>query len=218
MVSFDVSSLFTNVPLEYTINIILDKIYREKLISTKLKKEELRKLLYLCTKEMHFSFNGQLFQQIDGEVIGSPLRPVLAYIFMVHLETSLVPVLSEKMPLWLRYVDDTFTFIKEDNINDVINVLNAFHPNIKFTCEKEENKCISFLDVNIIRKDSGRLSRDVFRKQSDNNMYLHWKSFAPDIWKIVTLKGLIRRAFKICSEDEALDKEIKHLKFVFTKN
>ena len=61
MVSFDVSCLFTNVPLEYTINIILDKIYREKLVSTKLKKEELRKLLYLCTKEMHFSFNGQLF-------------------------------------------------------------------------------------------------------------------------------------------------------------
>ena len=48
-------------------------------------------------------------------------------------------------------------------------------------------------------------------------MYLHWKSFASDIWKIGKLKGLFRRAFKICSEDEALDKEIKHLKFVFTK-
>ena len=57
MVSFDVSSLFTNVPLEYTINIILEKVYKDKKVSTKLKKEELRKLLYLCTKEMHFSFN-----------------------------------------------------------------------------------------------------------------------------------------------------------------
>ena len=82
---------------------------------------------------------------------------------------------------------------------------------------KEEKKCISFLDVNIIRKDSGMLSREVFRKQTDTSMYLHWKSFAPDIWKIRTLKGLFRRAFKICSKDEASDKEIKHLKFVFTK-
>ena len=92
------------------------------------------------------------FQQIDGVVMGSLLGPVLANIFMVHLETSLVPVLSEKMSLWLCYVDDTFTFIKEEGINDVINVLNAFHPNIKFTRGKEENKCISFLDVNIIKK------------------------------------------------------------------
>ena len=38
-----------------------------------------------------------------------------------------------------------------------------------------------------MRKDSGRLSREVFRKQTDTNMYLHWKSIAPDIWKIGTL-------------------------------
>ena len=67
MVSFDVSSLFTNVPLEYTMNIILEKVYKDKKVSTKLKKEELRKLLYLCTKEMHFSFNGEIFKQIDGQ-------------------------------------------------------------------------------------------------------------------------------------------------------
>ena len=121
------------------------------------------------------------------------------------------------MPLWLRYVDDTFAFIKEEYITEVINVLNCFHPVINFTRGVEENNCTSFLDVRVIRNENGLLSREVFRKDTDTNLYLHWKSFAPDIWKIGTLKGLSKRAFLVCSDKTSLEKEIKHLKFVFTK-
>ena len=50
-VSFDVKSLFTNVPLKKTINIILDRIYNKNLINTSLKKRTLKKLLLdCCTK------------------------------------------------------------------------------------------------------------------------------------------------------------------------
>ena len=51
MISFDVVSLFTNVPLEKTIDIIIKKVYKEKRIKTKIKAGKLRKLLYLCSKE-----------------------------------------------------------------------------------------------------------------------------------------------------------------------
>ena len=149
--------------------------------------------------------------------MGSPFWPVLANIFMVHLEINLLPVLGEKVPLWSRYVDDTFTFIKEESINDVTGVLNSFHHNIDFTHEIDENKCISNLDVKIIRNDNSRLSRDVFGKETDTIICLHWKTFMQDILKIGTLKGLFRRAFMICSEGESFEKEIAHLKFVFTK-
>ena len=57
MISFDVVSLFTNVPLDKTIDIIIKKVYKEKRIKTKIKTGKLRKLLYLCTKEGHFTFN-----------------------------------------------------------------------------------------------------------------------------------------------------------------
>ena len=40
MVSFDVSNLFTNVPLDFTIKLILDKIYKKKIIKTRLKRHE----------------------------------------------------------------------------------------------------------------------------------------------------------------------------------
>ena len=57
LVSFDVTSLFTNVPLEFTIQVILDKVYDQNRIKTKLKREEMRALLNICTKEMHFTLN-----------------------------------------------------------------------------------------------------------------------------------------------------------------
>lgn len=57
IVSFDVTSLFTNVPLEYTIDIILRRIYDEKEIRTNIPKKDMKTLLLLCTKNVHFSFN-----------------------------------------------------------------------------------------------------------------------------------------------------------------
>ena len=72
-VSFDVKSPFTNVPLKKTINIILDKIYNKKEISTSLKKRTLKKLLLDSCTKTPFSINGELYKQIDGVAMGSPL-------------------------------------------------------------------------------------------------------------------------------------------------
>ena len=82
MISFDVVSLFTNVPLEKTIDIILKKIYKEKLIKTKIKADKLKELLILCTKEGHFTFNNEIYIQIDGVMMGSPLGSLIANIYI----------------------------------------------------------------------------------------------------------------------------------------
>ena len=52
MVSFDVKLLFTNVPLETTIDIILRKIYTNHELTTSLTKKEVKELLLLCTKNI----------------------------------------------------------------------------------------------------------------------------------------------------------------------
>ena len=97
MVSLDVVSLFTNVPLDYTINLILKKVYEEKAVSTKLSRSDLKTILELCTKCMQFSFNNDIYKQVDGVAMGSPWGPVLANVFMVELENTLVPKLLDKM-------------------------------------------------------------------------------------------------------------------------
>ena len=79
---------------------------------------------------------------------------------------------------WKRYVDNTISIIKELSIAHVLTVLNNFHKNIKFAFEVEKNRKTAFLDVLIIRKNN-TLETIVYRKKTQNRVYLHWKSFAP---------------------------------------
>ena len=90
------------------------------MVKTKLKRNELRELLMMCTKELHFVFNGKTYQQKDGVCMGSPLGPILANVFMVHLEETIAPKLQTSMPTWIRYVDDTFTLVKKGKLEEII--------------------------------------------------------------------------------------------------
>ena len=128
MISFDVVSLFTNVPLEKTIDIIIKKVYKEKRIKTKIKADKLRALLYLCTKEGHFTFNDEIYVQVDGVMMGSPLGSLIANIFMCELENDMIPKMTEKLDSWTRYVDDTFAFVKPTEIDNIHRQLNGYHP------------------------------------------------------------------------------------------
>ena len=115
MASFDVKSLYTNVPLETTIDIILRRIYTNHELTTSLTKKEMRELLLLCTKNVHFTFNGQNYIQVDGVAMVSLLAPLLADMFMIELERSLIPNL-QKITFWRRYVDYTICFVKIGSI------------------------------------------------------------------------------------------------------
>ena len=71
-ISFNVKSLFTNVPLEETVDTILNKIYVEKKIETNIYRNIMKDLLYLCTKHVPFTYGGKIYIQIDGVAMGLP--------------------------------------------------------------------------------------------------------------------------------------------------
>ena len=73
-----------------------------------------------------------------------------------------------------------------------------------------------FLNVSFIRDDE-KINPTVFRKDTYNDLYLHWDSFSPISWKRGTLKSLISRAYMICSNQSLVEKELKHLKNAFHK-
>ena len=77
----------------------------------------------------------------------SPLRPVIANIFMVELESVLIPKLINHVKNWRRLVNETFAYVKRGSIEYVLSVINSFHDNIKFTYEKENNSRLLFVDV-----------------------------------------------------------------------
>ena len=110
LVSYDVSALFTNVPLKETIDILVDKAFEgdwfNKTHSMQLQKHQLKDLLEVATTNQLFQFNGELYEQTDGVAMGSPLGPLLANVFMCHIEDQLEQ--KSMIPsFYRRYVDDT---------------------------------------------------------------------------------------------------------------
>ena len=88
MDSLDVDSLFTNIPLDETINICTESIFNESDTVEGLNKSENKELLSLATKESYFIFNELLYKQIDGVAMGSPLGPTLANASFVFMKKS----------------------------------------------------------------------------------------------------------------------------------
>ena len=75
MVSFDVESLFTNIPLIESINLAVDYIMKGN-PDIKLGRENLTKLFFFAIAQTHFSFLGNFYDKIDEVAPGSPLAPV----------------------------------------------------------------------------------------------------------------------------------------------
>ena len=74
MASFDIKSLFTNIPLDEAINIATESLFPQNDVSLLgFTSEVFRKLLQFAVKNVLFVFNNQLYQQIDGVAMGSPL-------------------------------------------------------------------------------------------------------------------------------------------------
>ena len=88
MASLDVDSLFTNIPVEKTINICVDNLYNDNENPPNIPKHNFRNLLNIATKETFFMFNNKYYKQVDGVAMGSPLGLALANIFMCSFESK----------------------------------------------------------------------------------------------------------------------------------
>ena len=208
-VSFDVKSLFTNIPLRKTVNFILKRIYNDKRITTSISKRTLKKLLLDACTKTPFSFNDQLYQQIDGICMGSPLGPTLADILMTAFEEEIVkPLISSNIiKFYSRYVDDTLVLIKPSDIKFVLDKFNSFHPQIQFTYELFiDNNDVHFLDIKITSTGT-----TIHRKSTHTGQYVYLSSFTPWCRKIAWLRALVYRAHKICSDSSLLREELKRI-------
>ena len=102
LVSYDVN-LFTQIPLDETIDYIIDLIYKQEKLFIIAPKSIIKRVLWKVTKGCIFSFNGNCYKQIDGCGNSNPLSPVLAKIYMGKLESDIT---SNKPSFFVRYVDD----------------------------------------------------------------------------------------------------------------
>ena len=71
---------------------------------------------------------------------------------------------------------------------------NSFHKNIQFTYEVKSNAKLPFLDM-LLMRNHNNITATVYQKDSNSDVYLHWDSFTPIIWKREKLKTLVESAY-----------------------
>ena len=209
IMSYDVSALFTSIPIEPAINIIEKHLKEDKYLHsrTNMKIQHIISLLRFCLNNSYFSFQGRFYQQTEGAEMGSPISPIVANLFMKDIEVQAIQTSSTPPALWQRFVDDTFTIIKKEDRNNLLQHLNSINQNIKFTCEEvRDDGSMPFLDILITPKEYGSLSTSVFRKPTHTYLYLQWDSHHTISSKYSVAGTLYHRAKTICSDPQLLQK------------
>ena len=152
--------------------------------------------------------------------MGLPLSPILANVFLCYHETTWIDNCPKdfKPLLFKRYMDDTFAiFNRPQDVEKFLDYLNAQHPNMAFTHEKEVDRKLPFLDC-LVSRENGQFSTSVFRKSTFTGLGLSFFSFISHIYKINSIKTLLFRAKTISSNHTVLNKEITFLVNYFWHN
>ena len=115
--SYDVSALFTSVPVDPALNITKDLLGKDHTLKdrTVLAVSDIILLLEFCLKNTYFSFQDQFYEQVEGAAMGSPVSPIVANLYMEYLEQKALSTAPNSPRFWHRFVDDTFVIYKEVN-------------------------------------------------------------------------------------------------------
>ena len=216
LVSFDVKSLFTSIPLQLALQ-CTETAIQQSTVKLPLPTEDILDLLNLCLTSTYFQYNGKHYKQLHGTAMGSPVSIVVAEIVMQHIEERALATCRQTIPLWLRYVDDTFTAVHKDEIDDFHDHLNEQNADIQFTKEIEENGKLPFLDC-LVSRDNNELRTTVYRKPTHTDRLLDESSYNRTSHKATTIRTLTRRAQLVCDTPDSLRDENRYLERVFHKN
>jgi len=92
-----VVSLFTKVPVEDTLQLLLQRFHNQIISPFK---------QVLTT--MYFLYDGVFYDQKDSVTMGSPLTPMIANYYMKHFKQQAISLVPRRPTHWYIYVDDTF--------------------------------------------------------------------------------------------------------------
>ena len=193
--SYDVSSLFTNVPLEETIQILADKAFTNNWFNEthhlNLSRMHLVDLLRASTKDQLFQFNGQLYVQTGGVAMGSPLGLLLANVFMGSIKENLER--EGKMP---SFYNDTLTITPDTtSAATFLQVFNNCHSSVRITMETESNGVLPGMQL---LNTASHIEAKVYTRPTNTGLLLHYQSHVDMRYKRGLLKTMqaVRFAYR----------------------
>ena len=121
IMSYDVTSLFTSVPIQSALDIIQQRLTKDQELykRTSMTIKHIVSLPEFCLNSTSFMFQGKHYQQMEGAAMGSLLSPIVANIFMEHFEKQALESAPHPPSLWKRYVDDTFVILEKSHQEEI---------------------------------------------------------------------------------------------------
>lgn len=215
LVSFDVVSLFTNIPLNFIITIIEENWF---LIDphTKIPKKEFINLLNWVFSSVYFKYCDDFYLQIHGTPMGSSLSPIVADVVMNTVLKNIRDQVPYVFGFMYQYVDDLACALPTVEIENTLNLFNNICDKLAFTYEVEQNGTLPFLDTVMVR--SGNLVKlRWYRKPSNSNRLLNFNSNCPTKYKTNLVLAMKNRISKISHRD-FLNQDLKILYDILIKN
>lgn len=218
LASLDADSLFTNVPVEETIQIILQNVYHGSELAPSLPKPILEQLLRCCTTESPFrSPDNKLYYQCNGIAMGNPLGPTFSEFYMCDLENKVLNNEQLKPATYCRYVDDVFVVVRNEGHLKELQQQMQSESVLTFSYELSVNGKIPFLDITVESID-GQFQTSVHRKPTDLGKCMHPNSECPERYKDSAIRAYIHRAYKTCSSQALLQSELRRTKQILVNN
>ena len=212
MVTFDVVGLYSNIPHEEGLEAL--KFYLEQREDKSVTTQSLLDLARIVLENNYFGFGDDMYHQILGTAMGTKFAPKYANMFMGQLEHRLLEELPHKPFTWWRFLDDIFCIWTGtlEQLHEMFETMNNFHPTIKFTMDIMENNTIPFLDVLVKKEEDHTVTTDVYYKPTDTHQYLMTTSCHPAHVKksIFYSQGL--RLRRIVSDGEKSKQRVNELK------
>ena len=193
LISFDVTSLYTNVPVKESIQICADLLF-SRVHMGDIDKETFIALAELSCCNVLFSTHLGYYIQRDGLAMGSPPAPHLANGWLSKFDETI----KSDSSLYERYMDDVICAVRKGSVNERLRMINNLHPNLAFTRELEKDGVIAFLDM-LIHDNGGKLSSSWYRKPTDTGLTLNFHALAPTKYKKSVVRSFIHRIYRSCS-------------------
>ena len=205
LVTADVSSLYTNMDINRTLDVTKEAMKKHPNIRRP--DTLLLELLETTLKNNDFTFNGEYFLQICGTAMGKTYAPGLADLYLEHLDDEAKSGFKIKPLHYYRFLDDIF-FVwigTLQELDEYERFLNSLIKGIKITFTISSEK-VDFLDTTVYKlnesNDVCTLQTKVFFKETDTHQLLHKSSFHPKhTFKSVLNSQLLR--FKRLSSTKA---------------
>ena len=220
LASYDVTALFTAVPMDPALNIIKDLLEKDAKLSdrTVLSVQNIIQLLQFCLHNTYFSFQNKFCEQVEGVAMGSLVSPIVANLYMEHFERKAFWSAPNPSRYWFMFVDDTWVIQQHAHQQAFPDHISSIDQEVMFTVEDTQgNGAIPFLDTLVTPEADSSLSVTVYHKPTHTDQYLQW-----DIHHNLSTKYSIigihtHRAKTVCTRPKLFKKKLQHLREALVK-